>query len=309
MHLIGLEVSNEILGGGDAHTEIMVKAQQALLNPTKLDNQQLIETWATIGLCYSCMQNSQLTEEFYLKALEIIRNLGDEKFLGKGYADLGFALYNCLDYSKAITYYEQSLVIFERFNEVEEIYTVLSQLAFSCQYLGQRRKERYYLKCGVDHPTIAPVMKAIFLERLALSLDASGVHQEAISIYEEALSIFAAEEFYRAWEDRVQGLAKLYGKVGDMASAERTLKRLEGPTVEELLARLDDNAGHIRASVIANLVNKSKKIKFDVRPILHRVIAQDPSEQVRKLAIIYLKQLDDDPSEESLSDSDDVMME
>jgi tetratricopeptide (TPR) repeat protein len=225
MSLINRKIVNRIIFP-QTRKEELARAKQTLSDPVKLSKQQLIEAWAVVGKCYMFDKGSQLSEEAYLNAIEVICALGDERLLGEGYEDVGDAMYFCGNYSRAITYYRQSFEIFGRLNETEQLITALSQMAYSYAEMGQREEERHCLNSAILQSTIDPVVKATFVERMALSLSASGEYEEAITAYEQALSMYESEGFRREWQKRLQSLSQLYSITGDEEGAKRTLARL-----------------------------------------------------------------------------------
>jgi len=228
MPLISLEISNQVCFP-DYRKQAMARAQKALLVATELDDHELVAAWATIGECHKFDKEPELAEEAYLKALEIVRALNDQKLLGEGYLALGDALHFCQEYTRAITYYDQAAEIFKRLNDTEQLELVLSQAAYACAKNGRRDEERQYLQVAILQPTVSPESKGMFLERIALSLGASERYQGAIQVYEEALDIYTFHHFRRFWEERLRNLAKLYVAVGDEQAAQRTLARTPPP--------------------------------------------------------------------------------
>jgi len=225
MPLVSRELANRLFTPEHRREEI-TRAQEAVLDPEKLDSRQLIEAWAVIGECHKFNRESQLSKEAYLKAIEVIRTLDDKMLLGRGYEALGNALFFCNDYEQAISYYRQAAEIFEDLSETEQLVTMLSQIAYAYAEIGQRNEERRYLNIAALQATAQPVVKATLLERIALSLGASGEYEEAIRVYEQALSILESEGFKRDWQKRLQVLAQLYSAVGDEASARRIMEQL-----------------------------------------------------------------------------------
>ena len=225
MYLINQETANELLFP-DRRRREMAKARKALLDPERLNNWQLIEAWAIIGECHKFNREAQLAEEVYLKTLELIRALGDERALGEGYYSIGEAMFFCKDYAKATDYYRQAFEIFKRLGEKDRLAGVLSQMAYAYEKIGQRDEERHCLDAVMLQPAIEPLVKATLLERVALSLGASGEYGEAIRVYEQALSIFESEGFRRDWEKRLSSLAQMYNVIGDAEAAKRTKERL-----------------------------------------------------------------------------------
>jgi len=225
MPLVNQEIANRLLFP-DTRKKELAEAQKALLS-SKLDPHQLMEAWAIVGESYKLEMEPQISEQAYLKSLEIIQTLKDERLLGEGYKAIGDALHFCKDYSRAIGYYHQSAQVFENLNDTEQTVSVLSQMAYCYAATEQRDDERYCLNRAATHPTILPIVRATLLERIALSLSTSGLHREAIEFYEQALSIFEAEHFTRDWEQRVQSLAQMYRTAGDEDMAKRTEERLQ----------------------------------------------------------------------------------
>ncbi len=149
----------------------------------------------------------------------------EDKLLGEGYATRGNALYFNKEYGQALEYYNKAAQVFENLDEVEPLTTVLSQMAYCYAALEQREQERECLNRGAGHPAISPLVQSTLLERMAISLDKSGLRREAIAIYEQALSIYEAERFARGWQDRIQNLAEMYRAAGDEDAAQRTRAR------------------------------------------------------------------------------------
>jgi tetratricopeptide (TPR) repeat protein len=225
MSLIDRQIANRILSPRTRKEELL-KAKRALSDPAKLSSRELMETWIIVGKCYKFDKKPQLSEKAYLKAIEMVRLLEDDHLLGKVYRDLGDALHFCASYAKSIAYYRQAAEIFDRLNEAKELITLLSQMAYSFAAMGKVVEERGCLEEAIRHPRISPEEKAMFMERIALSLGASGEYEEAIEIYEKALALYEAQDFKRYWGERLVGLAQLYEAVGDIEAAKRTMERL-----------------------------------------------------------------------------------
>jgi tetratricopeptide (TPR) repeat protein len=226
MPLISRDTRNRLLWP-DTREKEAHRAQMKLADSTTLDERQVIEMWATLGEAYKYNKESQLSEQAYLKALDIIKSSNDTRLLATGYKDLGDALYFCRDYSRAILYYDQSAAFFENLNDTTQLVMVFSQAAYAHSELQQRDEERRCLYSAVNQSDIDPLIKATLLERLALSFGSSGQTQQAINIYESALTIYESQDFIRGWPQRIHNLAALYTSIGDDDGTKRTLARIK----------------------------------------------------------------------------------
>jgi hypothetical protein len=63
--------------------EELTRARQALSDPKKLSDRQVIEAWAVIGECHMYDKKPELVEEAYLRAIKVIKTLGDVRLLGE----------------------------------------------------------------------------------------------------------------------------------------------------------------------------------------------------------------------------------
>jgi len=225
MLLLNREVVNRLLFP-DTRKEELKRAQEILAASTEIDLQRVIEAWITVAEYHKLEMEPQLSEEAYLKALEAIRIVSDERLLGKGYKSLGDAMQFCKNYERAIASYRHAVDVFKSIDEIDLLLDTLSQIAYSYAAMGQWDNERHYLNMAVLQPAIQPVIKATLLERIALSLSVSGKQEEAIGAYEQALSLYESEGFKRGWQQRIQNLAEMYNAIGDTEAAKRTLERL-----------------------------------------------------------------------------------
>ncbi len=226
MPLLNVQVRNRIVSLSDeGRKEEVSRIKHTLKDPAKLSDRQVIEAWAIIAKCYEYDKAPQLSEEAYLKAIEVIRTLDDEKLLGEGYKDLGDALHFCGSYARSIVYYRQSAEIFDWLNEGEETVTTLSQMAWSYGAMGELQEGIRCLDLAIQHPATDPASKAMFAERIALSLGAAGEYRRAIEAYEQALAMYEAADFKRYWGRRLVNLAQFYNAIGDEEGAKRTMEQ------------------------------------------------------------------------------------
>jgi tetratricopeptide (TPR) repeat protein len=234
MPLLSSQASSRISSLSDqGRKEEVSRIKRMLADSTELSNQELIEAWIAIGKCYKFDKALQLSEEAYLKAIEVIQTLGDEKLLGEGYRDLGDAFEFCGSYARAITYYRRSAEIFDRLNEGKELVTTLSQMAWSYGAMGELQEGIRCLDLAIQHPATDPASKAMFVERIALSLGAAGEYRRAIEVYDQALAMYEAADFKRYWGRRLVNLAQFYSAIGDEEGARKTMERLGDHEIDE----------------------------------------------------------------------------
>jgi len=104
---------------------------------------------------------------------------------------------------------------------------------------------------------------------------------------ERALAKLRAE-----WDDELEGAARA-GDFRDRALAFRAIGQFRFRTKTELLRRgLDDDSPAVRGSALLSLERLSRDhpgVVNDVRPLLHELVARDPVEAVRRLAVIALR--------------------
>ncbi len=85
MPLLNVQMRNRIVSFSDEERkEEVSRIKHTLEDPAKLSDRQVIEAWAIIAKCYEYDKALQLLEEAYLRAIEVLRTLGDEKLLGEG---------------------------------------------------------------------------------------------------------------------------------------------------------------------------------------------------------------------------------
>ena len=223
MPLLTKEIKDRIISRQTRQAEIL-RAQKIIQASETLQNRQLIEAWAIIGKANMWEKEAEKCEQAYLHCLDIIIVLQDNILLSECYEDLGFALYFCRQYNKALAYYERAADIAQQFRDPQQLCIIYSQMAKCCADLGLMEQERTYLSQGIDLP-IDPLIKATMLERVSISYANSSQYREAAKHYEEALSIFEHNNFKRFWEDRVKSLIEIYRALGDEDAVQRTIKR------------------------------------------------------------------------------------
>lgn len=224
MTLVSQEVANRLLFPDTRQAE-KTRAQQALLD-AKSDVPQLVEAQVIMGMSYALEREPQLCEQAFGKAFELIQSLRDEKLAGEGYQACGDSLHVfCKEYTRSITYYQQAATIFESLTEVDLLVKVLSQMAYACAALERRDDERRYLSLASAQPSVPSAIRATLLERMAMSLSASGQNEDAIKVYEQALTVYEVTGYKRYWRKRLETLAGMYTAVGDLEAAKRTLER------------------------------------------------------------------------------------
>lgn len=201
------------------------KALQKVSNFPQLGGAELVQQWTIIGECYKQERSAILSEEAYIKASSIAKKISDAKLHGAVLKHLGDAMFFCNEYQKAHHYYTLALDIFEQLKSFPEIIEIYSQIAYACEKLDDREKERTFLETAIATPDIEPVIKGNFVERLALSLAASKHYKEGAENYEQALYLYESENFKRGWKERIKNLAEIYNLMGDKEKEQRTLQR------------------------------------------------------------------------------------
>jgi len=223
MDLIKRELANRLISP-ETRKDEMTKAQKALYDPQNLDSRQLVENWVILGEGYKWEKRPSLAEESYLHAIELIQTIRDEIMLAEAYKALGDVWYFSGNYERCISHYDRAAKIYEQHSDVNWVNTI-SQIAYAYAQMGRRKEEQRILKIVISRLNISPIIRATFLERMAMSLSTSNA-KEAITYYEEALKNFDSANFKRDWEKRVKCLSQLYESIGDKDNAQRTLKRL-----------------------------------------------------------------------------------
>ena len=203
-----------------------IKAQKLISSSDKLDSLKIAEAWAVLGEVYKCENEPLPSEEAYLKCIEAIRAMNDKNLLGVAFISMGDALLFCKKFEKAIFYYDQAIEISEAIKETDRLIHLYSQISYCFAKVGDREKEQKYLSGGIQLRNIPEVVRANFIERLALSLESSGEYRLAVDRYEEALLMYESEDFKRNWQERIDKLANIYHIIGDEESASRTRKRM-----------------------------------------------------------------------------------
>lgn len=223
MPLLAKEIADRVLSSQTREAEVL-RVQEALKAPEMLQNRQIIEAWAILGEASMWQKEAEKCEQAYLHCVNIIVAMQDNVLLSECYTDLGNALYYCEAYEKAFRYYNEAAIISQRLQNHEWLALILSQMARCCADMGLLQQERVYLGQALELP-IDILIKATLLERLGISYANSGQYTEAAKYYEEALSSFENNNFKRYWEDRIDGLIKIYLALGDENAVQRTMKR------------------------------------------------------------------------------------
>lgn len=102
----------------------------------------------------------------------------------------------------------------------------------------------------------------------------------------------AVAELRARYDDELEAAARS-GDFRDRAVAFRAIGQLRFRTKTELLRRgLDDDSPAVRGSALLSLERLSRDhpgVVNDVRPLLHELVARDPVEAVRRLAVVSLR--------------------
>jgi tetratricopeptide (TPR) repeat protein len=223
MPLINREISMGLLFSKSEDKELK-RARAILQSKSDFLDRDLIEAWAILAEDYKWRKEGKQCEQAYLECLMIIQAIGDQALLSECYSDLGNSLYFCKNYERALHYYQKAIEIVKALSQIEMLVQLYNGSASCCADLGFRDQERAYLgeclKLSID-----ALIKATFLERMALSYRSTGLYDEAVTYHEEALSIFESNNFRRSWEDRIDSLVQIYTAKGDAAAARRTYER------------------------------------------------------------------------------------
>lgn len=223
MPLLNRETRNRLLFPQSREKEV-IRAHDMLQKQNSLNKTQLIEAWAILAEESKWRKQSDDCKKAYLRCANIIQTLNDTVLLGECYTDLGDALYYCADHSTALTYYQKAVDVFQSIGRIEVLTHLYSQMAYCSSDFGRPQQERDYLIQALELP-IDQLIKATFVERIALSYNKSRNYETAAKYYEEALLIFENQGFKRSWEERVDNLTQIYLSLGDEDSAKKTEQR------------------------------------------------------------------------------------
>jgi len=223
MTFISKELSDRLLSPDSRESE-MVNAKKCLHDSKHLSIQQQIENWVILGEGNKWEKQPFFAEQAYLQTIALIKKLQDEIMLADAYKALGDVWFFSESYERCIDYYEDALKIFDKYDHANWS-GVISQIAYVYAGLGQEKNEQITLSKAISKQNLPTLVRATFLERLALSLSVSDP-REAIANYEKALNGFSATNFKRDWDKRIQRLSQLYESIGDYENAQKTLMRL-----------------------------------------------------------------------------------
>lgn len=99
-------------------------------------------------------------------------------------------------------------------------------------------------------------------------------------------------ELRARWDEDVE-LAARSGDFRERAGAYRAIGQFRFRTKRELLRRgLEDESPAVRGSALLSLERLSRDhpgVVNEVRPLLHELVARDPNEAVRRLAVVSLR--------------------
>lgn len=231
-----LDASHLTLWG---HVRRVLSMREQLLG--KIDNQLLEESnLGQLGIAYHKLGKLEQAIDYYQRALQIARNIGDRPGEATRLGHLGIA-YSYLGRSEeTVNYYHQALAITRELGDKRGEAKHLGNLGLTYRELGQIDKaiEAYQQALGITRELGNRQGEGRQLGNLALAYRDMGQIERAVEHYQSALAI-ARQVGDRQMEESVLGnLSEAYCDQGDPARGIETAEQARA-----IAAEIDDRRG------------------------------------------------------------------
>lgn len=305
--MILFEITRRLYNSSAQERDIEMERVVQTLREPGFPPEKLIEAWVVLGECYRYRGETKASEAAYLKAIEIIRNLGNKELLLEGYRMLASAMWAGQDHIKEIKYNGQVVEILEQRNDIDNLTSRLEAMAHACERMEHEVVQRHYLSIITLQPGLGLISKARFLDRIGWSLGKSGEYQPAIEVLEEALSCYEIAEFYKEWDIVLEQQAELYQRIGNEIAAQQSLAKRKFSNslkdfnnfplppvpvetdIQNWLAQLTDENAQVRKTAVKKLGQvKSQTVVSALIALL-----QDKASRVQRVAAWSLGEIGD----------------
>ncbi|MFQ5964339.1 MAG: CHAT domain-containing protein [Candidatus Scalinduaceae bacterium] len=205
------------------------KWKQTLIISKRINHQKLIGmSNGSLGMAYDALGFPSTAIEFYEKALECERAIGDKKQEGYLLGSIGAAYSTLLDYPKALEYHKQALEIHRNIGDKNGIADHLRSLGVVYEQFGDYPKALEYFKQTLKTFRLIDDMEGVgsAIHCIGYIYERLGNYSKSFENYEQALETFRlVGNNYGAMYELIN-IGRIYCKYfGDQAKAFEYLKQ------------------------------------------------------------------------------------